>query len=86
MEGGGWRVKGGWWRVEGGGWRPQRKHAAASSSSPSLRSSLELSDIKVYEPSLRARLQGTAHLCKAVVPKPPLRLLPVQSSRVLRFR
>ena len=39
------------------------------SSSPSLLSSLELSDTKVYEPYIRARLGTAAHFCEVVVLK-----------------
>jgi len=35
-----------------------------------LLSSLELSDTKVYEPYIRARLRTTAHFCEVVVPPP----------------
>ena len=35
----------------------------------------ELSDTKVYEPQIRARLGTTAHLCKVVVLK--LRTVPI---------
>ena len=40
---------------------------AVSSSSSLLLSSLELSDTKVYEPEIRARLGTAAHFCKVVV-------------------
>ena len=41
----------------------------ASLSSSLLLSSLELSDTKVYEPYIRARLGTASHFCKVVVPK-----------------
>ena len=37
-----------------------------SSSSSLLLSSLELSDTKVYEPNIRARLEAADHFCKVV--------------------
>ena len=40
-----------------------------------LLSSLELSDTKVYEPSIRARLGTAAHFCEVVVLK--LRTVPI---------
>ena len=47
------------------------KHVAthAEVSSSVLLSSPELSDTKVYAPSIRARLGTTAHFCKVVVLK-----------------
>jgi len=47
----------------------ERTVLSLSSSSSLLRSSLELSDTKVYEPQIRARLGATANFCKAVVLK-----------------
>ena len=52
-----------------------------------LLSSLELSDTKVYEPQMRARLGTAAHFCEAVVIKlydpapirPPADYLSLQS-------
>ena len=46
-----------------------------SSSSSLLLSSLELSDSKVYEPYIRARLGTATHFCEVVVRK--LRTVPI---------
>ena len=51
--------------------RPSAKHPvqilAFQASSLSLLSSLELSDTKIYEPSIRALLETAAHLCEVAV-------------------
>jgi len=43
------------------------KTGLSSSFSSLLLSSLELSDTKVYEPQIRARLRTAAHFCEVVV-------------------
>jgi len=49
----------------GGEKRPGSSNSSSSLYS-SLLSSLELSDTKVYEPYIRARLETAAHFCKLV--------------------
>ena len=53
-------------------------------SGPSRSLSLKLSDTRVYEPQIRARLGATAHFCEVVVLTPPNTCTPGRGSRVCR--
>ena len=66
---------------------PVKLSGTSSSSSSSLLSSPEMSDAKVYAPSIRARLGTTAHFCEVAVLK--LRTVPIGTAfnlRILRVR
>ena len=61
--------------------RPFKVFPLCSSSSSLLLSSLELSDKKVYEPQMQARLGTASHFCKVVVRQRAVPVLPRMCTR-----